>query len=149
MPFADILRVLGPVKSSGSLTTVAEVLRLIHSERPDSRALAASVPALQDYFGSPAPYQAFLRENKLEFLENASAASAAPERAAAAATFDEVRFKEELMRMFRSNLSFDQITQWINANIDPQTSEPAFIRTLTTALIESSLVRKYFYSFFV
>ncbi|XP_019698474.2 eukaryotic translation initiation factor 4 gamma 1 isoform X4 [Harpegnathos saltator] len=50
-----------------------------------------------------------------------------------------VQIQENLRRLMKENTSFDEICSWINENVHTRVKDPKFIRSLMTAILETSV----------
>ncbi|CAH1130191.1 unnamed protein product [Ceutorhynchus assimilis] len=74
----------------------------------------------------------FVQENKFDFL--LSGESPVTENSV---SFDAIQ--DRLAEFFKNKASFDDIVNWISANVGESTKQPKFIRALATAIFEDSI----------
>ncbi|XP_063903269.1 eukaryotic translation initiation factor 4 gamma 1-like isoform X2 [Zophobas morio] len=77
----------------------------------------------------------FLRENKLDFLCGGDTAAGHSQL-----TYDQISSK--LLEFFSMKTSFDDIVNWITANVGELVNENKFVRTLVTTIFENSIGRQ-------
>ncbi|RZC05037.1 eukaryotic translation initiation factor 4 gamma 3-like, partial [Asbolus verrucosus] len=88
-----------------------------------------------DNFMDPSQVDSFVKDNKLEFLCGGDTAAGQSHL-----TYEQVHGK--LLEFFDQKTSFDEIVNWITANVGGVIKENKFIRTLAAAIFENSIPRQ-------
>ncbi|XP_014477093.1 PREDICTED: eukaryotic translation initiation factor 4 gamma 3-like isoform X2 [Dinoponera quadriceps] len=79
-----------------------------------------------------------IKDYHLEFLTG-DCNSAKSSTAANSNQLNLVQIQENLRRLMKENTSFDDICSWINENVYTRVKDPKFIRSLMTAILETSV----------
>jgi translation initiation factor 4G len=86
-------------------------------------------------FMKPNQAETFLKDNKLECLYGGNTPAGQSQL-----TYEQIHNK--LSEFFNLKTSFDDVVNWITANVGELVKENKFVRTLVTALFENSIVRQ-------
>jgi len=81
----------------------------------------------------------FLEENKF-LIDDCNSAK----ESAAIEQFSLEKIQENLTKLMKENASFDEVCNWITANVGSRVKDPEFIRLLMTAILETALERHHY-----